>query len=64
MAKGRAGRDTAETAEERAERGSAGGGKEALGVYEPAEEVRRGLVPLCECSGLKNVLRCFYLKYA
>ncbi len=52
MAEGRAGRDAAETTEERAERGPAGGGEEAPGVHEPAEEVRRGPVPLCEFSGL------------
>ena len=50
MAEGRAGRDAAEAAEERAERGPVGGGEEAPGVHEPAEEVRRGLVPICESS--------------
>lgn len=48
MAEGRAGRDTAETAEERTERCPAGGGEEAPGVHEPAEKVRRGLVSICE----------------
>lgn len=51
VAEGRAGWDAAETAEERAERGPAGGGEEAPGVHEPAEEVRRGPVPICESSG-------------
>ncbi len=52
VASRRAGQHTAEAAEERAERGTAGGGEEAPGVHEPAEEVRRGRVSFGEiiCS--------------
>lgn len=48
VAEGRAGRDAAEAAEERAERRPAGGGEEAPGVHEPAQEVRWGRLPHCE----------------
>ena len=44
VAAGRAGQHAAEAAEERAECGPAGGGEEAPGVHEPAQEVRRGRV--------------------
>ena len=44
----RAGQHPAEAAEERAERGPAGGGEEAPGVHEPAQEVRRGRLAHCK----------------
>lgn len=40
VAAGRAGQHPAEAAEERAERGPAGGGEETLGVHEPAQKIR------------------------
>ena len=44
VAQGRAGQHPSETAEVRLKRGSAGGGEEAPGVHEPAQEVRREIL--------------------
>ena len=52
MAEGRAGQHTAEAAEERTERGTAGGGEEAPRDHEPAQEVRRGRLTHCELTNV------------
>lgn len=48
VAEGRAGKHPAEAAAQRTNGGTARGRKEAPGVHEPAEEIRRGCVPVGE----------------